>query len=119
MLFVFIITGFLIYRAIFEQNTMAISQGDVKTYKRRFDRELRHLKVILAHERHRIPTEEWRRLVRATKASIIESPEEFFCTELPPQLVFLAVIEKVFDGFLEDQRLLSIQKSNVFWKRGR
>lgn len=96
---------------------MTISQGALKTYKRRLDKELRHVKIILAHERRRIPTEEWRQLVGATKASIVQSPEEFFCIELPPRPIFLAVLEKVFDGFLEDQRLLSIQKSNVFWKR--
>ena len=87
---------------------------NINIYKRQFDRELRHIKIILSHERHHIPVEAWLNLVEATKESILRSPEESFCTDLPPKTVFYAAIEKVFDGFLEDQRLLAQQTSKPF-----
>lgn len=86
----------------------------VKTYKKIFDRELRHIKLILAHQRHQLDVKEWLQLVHDTKQSVIESSHEFFCKELPPKAVVLAAIEKVFEGFLEDQRLLAAQTSKGF-----
>lgn len=98
---------------------MAIQKSEVKLHKRRFDRELRHIKIILAHERQRIPIVDWLHLVEATKRCILDAPEDFFCGELPPKPVISAVVQKVFEGFLEDQRLLSLQKSNIWWTPGR
>jgi hypothetical protein len=88
----------------------------VKTYKRKLDRELRHIKLILAHQRHHLPAAEWRRLVEETKASILNCPQDFFCIEIPSRNLFSDAIEKVFDGFLEDQRLLSMQSHKTFEK---
>jgi hypothetical protein len=89
-------------------------EPSLKTYKKKFDRELRHIKIILAHERHNMPVKEWLHLVYETKASILDSPDEFFCCDLPLPSSFRSAIEKVFDGFLEDQRLLALQTSRTF-----
>lgn len=86
----------------------------VKTCKKMFDRELRHIKLILANKRQDLDIKEWLQLVHDTKESVIESPEEFLCTELPPRAILVAAIEKVFEGFLEDQRLLAAQTSKGF-----
>lgn len=94
----------------FEDYIMASLQSDVKAWKRRFDKELKHVKIILTHERRRMPKHEWLQLVHATKESIIQSPADFFGNDLPSEPVFRAALEKVFDFFLEDQRLLSIQR---------
>jgi hypothetical protein len=61
-----------------------------------------------------MPVKEWLRLVYETKASILDSPDEFFCCELPLPSIFGAAIERVFDGFLEDQRLLALQTPRSF-----
>jgi len=89
-------------------------EGNIKTYKRKFDRDLKHIKIILTHARHRMPVSEWLRLVHETRDSILDYPEEYFCGELPPRRVFREAIEKVFEGFLEDQRLLALQTSKGF-----
>ena len=87
----------------------AILEPSLKTYKRKLDRDLRHIKLILAHERHNMPVKEWLRLVEDTKACILEMPEDFFCGPLPPRSMYCTAIERVFSGFLEDQRLLALQ----------
>jgi hypothetical protein len=86
----------------------------LKTYKRKLDRELRHIKLILAHRRHDLPPGEWRRLVQEAKESILNAPQDFLCIEIPPAKIFPEAIEKVFEGFIEDQRLLSIQRPKTF-----
>jgi len=86
----------------------------IKTLKRRFDRDLRHIKIILTHARHDLSVKEWLSLVQETKESILNYPEDYFCTELPPRSLLAEAIEKVFDGFLEDQRLLALQTSKGF-----
>ena len=91
-------------------------EPSVKIYKRKFDRELRHIKLILANKRHELNINEWLDLVQETKQSIINSPNEFFCMELPSETIFHAALEKVFEGFLADQRLLAIQTPRPFDK---
>ena len=88
----------------------------VKVYKRELDRELRHIKLILAHERHSMPAAEWRQLVQQTKESILKAPQDFLCKDLPSRTLFFKSLEKVFEGFIEDQRLLSIQSQKTFVK---
>ncbi|HEX8040497.1 MAG TPA: hypothetical protein VF490_15165 [Chryseosolibacter sp.] len=88
----------------------------MKRYKREFDRDLRHIKLILAQERHKLPVSEWLHLVQETKECILRHPREFFCHELPPEPLVSTVLEKVFDRFLEDQRLLALQTSKGFRK---
>ena len=89
-------------------------EASIKTYKKKFDRDLRHIKIVLANERHRMQVKEWLRLVRESKESVLNHPEDFFCMELPPAPLYCAAIEKVFQGFLEDQRLLALQTSKGF-----
>lgn len=98
----------------FLEQTSFHLQPSIKTYKKQFDRDLRHIKLILAHERQDMPVKEWLQLVDETKQSILDFPEDFFCRELPEPALYRAAIEKVFAGFLEDQRLLALQTSKGF-----
>ena len=84
-------------------------EPSINAQKRKFDRELRHIKLILAHNRHHLNINEWLELVQQTKHSILNNPGDFFCMALPSGPVFHAAIEKVFECFLQDQRLLAIQ----------
>lgn len=86
----------------------------VKTYKRRFDKDLKHIKNILAAERRKLSVPEWLELVRTTKECIIDEPESFFGPDLPPQHILHEIINNVFAGFLEDQRLLANQSDKKF-----
>jgi len=89
-------------------------EPSVKTYKRRFDRELKHIKLILTRERVRLPVDEWLELVEQTRQSILASPTEYFCEELPAEAIFNTAIEQVFAGFLEDQRIRAVQTARPF-----
>lgn len=100
----------------FEGKTDLVLDAIAKKYKRAFDRDLRHIKLILAQERHKLPVSEWLRLVQETKECILRQPDEFFCRDLPAEPVLSAALEKVFDRFLEDQRLLALQTSKGFRK---
>lgn len=98
-------------------------KNGVKTYKRKFDRELKHVKVILTHERQRLPVDEWLELVKNSRESILSEPETFFGDDLPANPVLHEAIDKVFESFLEDQRLLANQTEKRFriplWVRTR
>lgn len=89
-------------------------QPSVKTYKRKFDKDLKHIKIILVGARGRSSTGEWLDLVRKTKEWIHTEPEIFFNTELPPEPILHEAIDRVFKDFLEDQRLLANQTSKRF-----
>lgn len=86
----------------------------VRTYKRRFDRELKHIKLTLTRERLRLPVNEWLELVENTRQSILSRPQDYICGELPPPTILANVIEQVFAGFLEDQRLRAVQTGRPF-----
>lgn len=86
----------------------------IKTYKRQFDKGLRHIKLILMRQRDSMSAHDWLQLVHETRESILSHPEEYFCSELPPKSLLREAIDKVFEGFLTDQRLLALQKSKAF-----
>ena len=89
--------------------TTIFSEAKIKSYKKKFDRDLKHVKIILTNERKCLPHKEWLCLVDEIKKSILSCPHDFFCYELPPDSVMTDAIGRVFDGFLEDQRLREIQ----------
>ena len=86
-------------------------QLNAKSYKRKLDRELRHIKLILPQLRPELAPDDWLRLVGQTKAAVLTCPQDFFCSEVPPHRVFTEAVDKVFEGFVEDQRLLAGQTS--------
>lgn len=89
-------------------------EPSVKNYKRKYDRELKHVKIILSQERRRMPVNEWLQFVQKTKDCILSAPDSFFGNELPVQSVLSEAIDKVFECFLEDQRLLANQTPKRF-----
>ena len=89
-------------------------EASIKTYKKKFDRDLRHVKIILSQRRKEMAIKDWLHLVQETKESILKHPEEYFCNDLPPMSVYFEAIDHVFAGFLEDQRLLALQTSKGF-----
>ena len=86
----------------------------IKRHKKQFDRDLRHIKLILSHARHELPVKEWLALVEETKQSVLTCRDDFFCHDLPADRLFRTAIEKVFDAFLEGQRLLALQTCRPF-----
>ena len=93
-------------------------ETSVRTYKRRFDRELKHIKLMLNQERLRLPVDEWLELVANTQRSIYARPQDYISGELPPAPITARVIEQVFASFLEDQRLRAVQTGRPFRKPG-
>lgn len=91
-------------------------EGQVKAYKRKFDRDLRHIKVLFMKKKNAMPREEWVNFIHETKACILENPEEFFNFRLPSKEVVHAAIEQVFEGFFIDQKIRDNQRSRVIKK---
>lgn len=89
-------------------------QLSVKTYKRKFDKDLKHIKIILVGERRRLSIGEWLDLVRKTHEWMHNEPEHFFGGGLPPEEILHEAIDMVFQDFLEDQRLLANQTNKRF-----
>ncbi|HEY0742098.1 MAG TPA: hypothetical protein VGD40_11580 [Chryseosolibacter sp.] len=81
----------------------------VNAYKRKFDRELRHVKVILMAQKNAMTKHAWIRFVFATKKSITANPENYF-KSIPDKEIFQQAIDKVFQGFLDDQKIRDAQK---------
>lgn len=88
----------------------------IKAYKRKFDRALRHIKVLLLNKKEEMTTEEWEALVMETKLTVLKNPGEFFCFDLPMKEITNAAILQVFEGFAHDQKIRAIQ-SNQFYLR--
>ena len=88
--------------------------ASIKTYKKKFDRDLKHIKIILTNERPRMPFTVWMALVAETKQLVLNSPQDFFCGELPSPPTLSVAIEQVFQGFIEDQRIRAVQTSQPF-----
>lgn len=65
-------------------------------------------------ERRRLTIGEWLELVCKTKEWIHQEPENFFDDRLPPEDVLHEAIDRVFQDFLEDQRLLANQTNTRF-----
>lgn len=82
----------------------------INGYKRKYDRQLRHVKLILMTSKTQIPMEEWIRLVYATKKSVINHPEQYLEGEIPDRKILIQSIERVFKGFFEDQKIRDSQK---------
>ena len=97
-------------------NTLNDEDRRVKAYKRKFDRALRHIKVLLLHKKQEMTLEEWENFVSETKMTILKNPGEFFCFELPGRDVTNAAIIQVFEGFAQDQKIRAIQSNQFFLK---
>lgn len=85
----------------------------VKAYKRKFDRDLRHIKVLFMKNKAVMSHQQWVDFIHETKASILENPEAFFSFELPPRKIMIEALELVFDGFFVDQKIRDTQQSKV------
>jgi hypothetical protein len=81
---------------------------NINGYKRKLDRDLRHVKVILMSHKKSMSKHNWVRLVLATKKSILAEPLSYF-SAVPPAEILKATIDKVFKGFLDDQKIRDAQ----------
>jgi hypothetical protein len=81
----------------------------INAYKRKFDRELRHVKVILMAQKNQMTKAAWIRFVMATRKSILINPETYF-RSIPEKEIFIQAIDKVFKGFLDDQKIRDAQR---------
>jgi hypothetical protein len=81
----------------------------VKEYKKIYDRELRHLKVMMMAKKNTMQKTAWLNFVSSTKESILKNPENFV-RSIPDQKLFSDAIEQVFQGFLDDQKIREVQK---------
>src|SRR5262245_35930437 len=84
-------------------------ENKAKAYKRKFDRELRHVKLILMRSKETMPKEQWLQFVHLTKKSIEKHPADFF-HNIPEKKILVAALNLVFDSFLEDQKIRDVQK---------
>ena len=99
---------------LFLRTNNTLLEKMIETYKRKFDRDLKHIKIILTSERRRLPYSQWLDLVHETREIILRSPEDFFCYELPSKTILSAAIAKIFVSFLKDQRIREVQSSIHF-----
>jgi hypothetical protein len=81
----------------------------INAYKRKFDRELRDIKVMMMSHKNSMTKHAWIRLVMATKKSIMANPENFF-RNVPEPHILKEALDKVFQGFLDDQKIRDAQR---------
>lgn len=91
---------------------MSIEERNINSYKKKFDKELRHIKLILMNRKNAMSLREWMELITYTKKAIISSPGNFF-REIPEDKILKAAVDKVFAGFLEDIRIRDSQKTGI------
>ena len=81
----------------------------IKSYKRKFDTNLKHIKIILLTYKKSLPHKEWEALVSETKDCILNYPHDFFGPNLPDKFILKLAIAEVFEGFLKDLRIRDVQ----------
>jgi hypothetical protein len=81
----------------------------IKMHKRKFDSQLRHIKVILVSYRKTMPQQQWLDFFYEVKECIIKYPDHFICSELPNKRITHQIINLVFDGFLRDVHIRQVQ----------
>lgn len=91
-----------------------VTEQTLNAFKRRYDRQLRHVKVILMLQKEDMPRDGWEQLIESTKQSIISCPQDYLKGELPEHPILVASIERVFEGFRQDQKIRDLQKKRVF-----
>lgn len=84
-------------------------ENNINLYKRKLDRELRHVKVILMRQKSSMVRHEWIRFVMATKRSI-QADAENFLRSVPDPEIRKSAIDRVFQGFLDDQKIRDAQR---------
>jgi hypothetical protein len=89
---------------------MNVAERKINSYKRKLDKQLRHLKIELLTKRQELPSDQWLRLIYATKRSVLENPGQYVTGELPERFVLIPAIDRVFKGFLEDQKIRNAQR---------
>jgi hypothetical protein len=82
----------------------------VSAYKRKFDKDLRHVKVMMMSKKNTMTKHAWIRFVMTTKKTIIAHPENYFRSTPPKPDIFKQAIDEVFQGFLNDQKIRDAQK---------
>jgi hypothetical protein len=84
-------------------------ENKIKAYKRKFDRELKHVKLILMQNKDVMPRARWLQFVHLTKKSIEKHPADFF-HDVPEKKILTAALSRVFESFMEDQKIRDVQK---------
>jgi hypothetical protein len=80
-------------------------QTEIKTHHRKLNNALQSIKVMLANKKHSLDKNDWHLLVDKTRESIITNPNQYIDTELPTQETLKAVIDRIFQQFLDDQSI--------------
>ena len=75
---------------------------EAKAYRLVFNRKLQEIKVMLIHHRGFVSDDEWQQLVKMTKLAILKNPTEYLGEELPAPELLRAVLDLIFEQFLED-----------------
>jgi len=81
----------------------------LKMYKRKFDMQLRHIKLILVSSRKTMPHSLWLNFFYDVKSCIARYPDHFICCALPEKKITRQVIDLVFEGFLKDIHIRQVQ----------
>jgi hypothetical protein len=87
----------------------AMTDRIIKMHKRKFDSQLRHIKVILVSYRKTMSPQQWLDFFFEVKECIVRYPDDFICSELPNKKVTHQIINLVFDGFLRDVHIRQVQ----------
>ena len=88
-------------------------EARMKSYKRKFDSNLKHVKLILLQYRETLPESQWQILFEETRQCILKHPTHFLTGELPDSKTLTLAVDLVFSGF---QRDLHVRKVQAFRK---
>jgi hypothetical protein len=89
-----------------------MSETDIKAYKKKFDRDLRDIKVVLMKRKAMMHEDEWLHLIEETKKFILANPLNYL-KSIPETDVLVTALDLVFCGFLKDQKIRYSQKKKL------
>ncbi len=88
---------------------VGVSEIRIMGYKRKFDRDLRYVKVMLMNQKKTMAPGEWIRFVHSTMRTIMNEPQNYL-EDVPEKNILVPALYRVFKGFLEDQKIRDAQR---------
>jgi hypothetical protein len=77
--------------------------AELKTHKRKFNKALEPVKVMLSHKQYLLRKEEWLKMVEQFRVAIINQPEQYLNGDLSRKKALVStLVNLIFEEFLKE-----------------
>ena len=73
------------------------NSSQLASYRRKFNRQLEPVKVMLVNRKHDLEYDRWLMLVHKTRSSIVNHPDQYIIMDELPVSVAQSLVARIFD----------------------